>query len=274
VVVWGAGPAGLRFAAAASIRGYEVTVYERAERPGGRLAQLASLPGRSSWQGAIDNLLRPVETGAVRLELGVDPEVILAPSLEAEHRVLAIGAQFDPTGYSAYRPDRSEIPTMDGARVIGMDEAISATMIDAGALGGRVLIVDDGYDEWAAGLAERIAAGGVQVRIASPRAWWGESLARTYDIAYVMPRLRKLGVEILTQHFVDRVEPGCAWIYELWTPGVAKPIAADTVVLALGRVTREPRQTSVRFTSRVGDCLAPRTIEAVIYEGEIAGRQI
>jgi hypothetical protein len=232
------------------------------------------LPGRSSWQGAIDNLLRPVETGLFELQLGVSDEAGVTALREAEHRVLAIGAAFDATGYSAYRPDRSAIPSASG-RMLGIDQAIDIAMSDPMALGRRVLIVDDGFDELAAGLAELLAArSGVRVCILSPRAWWGESLARTYDTAYVMPRLRRAGVEILTQHFVDRVEPGLAWIYELWQPERLKAMEADSVVLSLCRVARQQQAFESLATLRVGDCLAPRTIEAVIHEGEISGRAI
>jgi 2,4-dienoyl-CoA reductase-like NADH-dependent reductase (Old Yellow Enzyme family) len=275
VIVVGAGPAGLKLAASAARRGHRVRVFERQSRPGGRLLQLAGLPGRAAWQGAIDNLLRPLETGAFSLELGVDAGALDASVLEAEQRVLAIGATFDTSGYSAYRPERSAIPALAGSRVLGIDEAIDGALRDAAALGKRVVILDDGYDELAAGLAELLATqGGAQVSILSPRAWWGESLARTYDIAYVMPRLRKAGVQVLAQHFVERVEPGRVWVYEMWLPGQLGEFEADTVVLALGRVAREPGDFSPGFELRVGDCLAPRTIEAVIHEGEMTGRSL
>jgi 2,4-dienoyl-CoA reductase-like NADH-dependent reductase (Old Yellow Enzyme family) len=275
VIVIGAGPAGLKLAASAARRGYQVRVIERQSLPGGRLLHLARLPGRSSWQGAIENLLRPVEAGMFSLELGVDAAKLEAPGLEAEHHVLAIGAAFDPSGYSAYRPERTAIPASPGSRILGIDRAIELATLSPEALGGRVLIVDDGYDELAAGLAELLARqGGAKVSIVSPRAWWGESLARTYDSAYVMPRLRRAGVEILTQHFVERVEPGLTWVYEMWLPGRLRPIEADAVVLALGRVTRDAGGIRAPFSLRVGDCLAPRTIEAVIHEGEVTGRTL
>jgi len=275
VVVIGAGPAGLRLAAAASRRGHRVRVIERQSVPGGRLLQLAGLPGRSAWRGAIDNLLRPVDVGTFSLELGVDALKAEASLVAADYRVLAIGAAFDASGYSAYRPERSAIPALAGSRIIGMDQAIDDVLTDPAALGERVLIVDDGYDELAAGLAEWLATrGSAQVTILSPRAWWGESLARTYDIAYVMPRLRKAGVTVLTQHFVERVEPGLACVYELWLPSALRRVEADTVVLSLGRVAREFDGTLTTFDQRIGDCLAPRTIEAVIHEGEMTGRSI
>ncbi|MEN9774698.1 MAG: dimethylglycine catabolism protein DgcA [Pseudomonadota bacterium] len=275
ILVVGAGPAGLRAAAAAARRGHSVRVIDRADQAGGRLRHLASLPGRSAWKGAIANLLKPVEAGAFELELSVELASRGALLEEAQRHLLAIGASFDTRGYSAYRPERASVPAAAGSRVLGMDEAIEQAVADPTALGNRVLIVDDGYDEWAAGLAEWLAtAGGAAVTIASPRAWWGESLARTYDAAYVMPRLRRAGVTILTQHFIERIEPGLAWLYELWLPAEERSLEADTVVLSLGRSTRSLSGFDDWNWTRVGDCLAPRSIEAVIYEGEAVGRTI
>jgi hypothetical protein len=51
-------------------------------------------------------------------------------------------------------------------------------------------------------------------------------------------------------------------------------IEADTIVLSLGRVARELDGISTIFDQRIGDCLAPRTIEAVIHEGEMTGRSL
>jgi hypothetical protein len=60
----------------------------------------------------------------------------------------------------------------------------------------------------------------------------------------------------------------------MWLPGRLRPIEADAVVLALGRVTRDAGGIRAPFSLRVGDCLAPRTIEAVIHEGEVTGRTL
>jgi len=188
--------------------------------------------------------------------------------------VVATGAKFDVTGYSAYRPEREGIPGVDAPHVIGMDAAIERAARDPASLGRRVLIVDDGFEELAAGLAERLATqGAARVSIVSPRPWWGEALYRTYDIAHVMPRLRVAGVEIQPQVFVEKIEGAGATLYDIWNPKARRGIEADTMVLALGRSPVEPGELGVR-AERIGDCLAPRSIEAVIYEGEERARAL
>jgi hypothetical protein len=153
-----------------------------------------------------------------------------------------------------------------------MDTAIERAERDPASLGRRVLIVDDGFEDLAAGLAERLAtAGGAKVGLVSPRPWWGESLYRTYDIAHVMPRLRAAGVQIEPQVFVEAIEGSNVTLYDLWNPKARRVVEADTVVLALARSSVTVPDLGVAARS-IGDCLAPRSVEAVIYEGEEVAR--
>jgi 2,4-dienoyl-CoA reductase-like NADH-dependent reductase (Old Yellow Enzyme family) len=270
--VVGAGPAGLRFAGIAAARGFDVTLLEAGPQPGGRLRALATLPGRQRWAQAIRNLMRPLEVHGARLILS---EKATPQALDGfDMTVIATGAKFDLGGYSAYRPERQGIPGAGAPHVIGMDTAIERAARDPASLGRRVLIVDDGFEELAAGLAERLATqGAARVSIVSPRPWWGEALYRTYDIAHVMPRLRVAGVEIQPQVFVEEIQGAGATLYDIWNPKARRGIEADTVVLALGRSPVEPEDLGVR-AERIGDCLAPRSVEAVIYDGEERARAL
>jgi len=268
--VVGAGPAGLRFAGIAAARGLEVTVFEADARPGGRLRSLAALPGRQRWTQAIQNLLRPLEVHGAELRLSTPASRQVLKGFDMS--VVAAGAKFDLSGYSAYRPERPGIPGSNAPHVIGMDTAVERAERDPASLGRRVLIVDDGFEDLAAGLAERLASdGGARVSIVSPRPWWGESLYRTYDIAHVMPRLRVAGVQIEPQLFIEAIEGSGATLYDVWNPKARRGIEADTVVLALGRSPVAIEDLGLP-TERIGDCLAPRSVEAVIYEGEELAR--
>ncbi len=275
IVVVGAGPAGLRFAGTAALRGHRVRVFDRAASPGGRLRQLSVLPGRESWVGGIENLLHPLEKAGVTLALSTGFSPAQWAESGADELVLATGARFDRSGYSAYRPERRGIPGAGQAHVLGLDEAIERAGRDPSLLGRQVLIVDDGYDELVAGLAEWLARAGARVSILTPRLWWGETLQRTYDLAFVMPRLRAAGVQILTQHMVEQIGTTEVGVYELWQPESSRrELMADTVVLGLGREVVVPSEIDALATRRLGDCVAPRSIEAVIFEGEQLARAI
>lgn len=276
IAVIGAGPAGLRFAGTAAARGFDVTLFEAQSMPGGRLRSLASLPGRSRWSVAIDNLLRPIEVHGVQLRLSEKASGKTLRSAGFDLAIVATGARFERSGYSAYRPERSAIPGADAPHVMGIDTAIERAERDPSCLGRGVVIVDDGFEELSAGLAERLAAqGGAKVRILSPRPWWGESLYRTYDIAHLMPRLRAAGVQIEHQVFIEAIDRASLTVYDLWNPAAQWTVAAETVVLALGRSAVEIDDCGPELpVRRIGDCMAPRSVEAVIYEGEEVARGI
>lgn len=278
IVVFGAGPAGLRFAGTAAARGHAVLVLERANAPGGRMRWLATLPGRGRWHDGTSNLMRRIEAEGVELRLSASLSRQQLEALGADFVVLATGARYETSGYSAYRPDRAGIPgieTEDTERVIGIDTAIERASLDPGRFGRHVTIIDDGSDELTAGLAEQLARAGTAVQIITPRSWWGEALARTYDYAHVMPRLIAGGVTIQPQRFVERIVAEGIETYHLWQPHKVEVAAADTIVLALGR---EPLPAPADLPSvpveRIGDGLAPRSIEAVIFEAEALARRI
>ncbi|MGE0313752.1 MAG: FAD-dependent oxidoreductase [Lautropia sp.] len=270
VAVVGAGPAGLRFAGTAAERGHSVVLLEAAREPGGRLRSLCRLPGRARWRDGIESLVGRADRSGVEFRRGVRGERTVLASIGADEVVMATGARYAITGYSAYRPERESIPIADHACVIGIDVALER--LDAGeSLGERIVIVDDGSEELVAGFAELAASSGAQVDVVTPRSWWGEALARTYDLPHVMPRLRAAGVRVHAQRFVERIESGEVEVYDLWSPTQRSRITADTVVFALDREPREPEWQGLA-ARRIGDCLAPRSIEAVIFEGEQAAR--
>lgn len=275
IVVLGAGPAGLRFAGTAAARGHSVLVLDRADAPGGRMRWLATLPGRERWHDGTSNLMRRIESGRVELRLSTSLSRQQLEALGAELIVLAIGARYETSGYSAYRPDRAGIPGIESERVVGIDTAIERVGLDPSRLGRRVTIIDDGSDELTAGLAEKLARAGAAVHIITPRSWWGEGLSRTYDYAHVMPRLVAGGVSVQPQRFVERITANGIETYDLWQPQKVEVAAADTIVLALGREPLPaPADLPAVAAERIGDNLAPRSIEAVIFEGEALARRI
>jgi hypothetical protein len=209
------------------------------------------------------------------LEVGQPADAAAIARCMPDMLVFAVGARFEITGYSAYRPERTGIPGAAAPHVIGIDTAIARIGSDPTALGRRVVIVDDGHDELTAGIAERLGSAGSAVVLVTPRTYWGEALYRTYDIAHILPRLRSARVEIVAQHFVERIEGDMIELYDLWQPALRRRIAVDTVILALGRAPSSmPDVPSGMPVERIGDCLAPRSVEAVIFEGEQRAREL
>ncbi|MBV8911445.1 MAG: hypothetical protein JOZ05_00230, partial [Acetobacteraceae bacterium] len=162
--------------------------------------------------------------------------------------------------------------------VIDIGTAVDRVLADAGALGGRVIILDEGQDVLTAGLAELLGQGGAAVRIVTPHLYFGEALSRTYELPSVMKRFAALGVRVTPQMAVEAVEGAQVRLVATWSGAVEVLDGVSAVVLAQARAPVLAAFEAVRAAHpdvrRIGDALAPRGTEAVIYEGEAFGREI
>ncbi|MGR8921906.1 MAG: NAD(P)-binding protein, partial [Gammaproteobacteria bacterium] len=273
--VVGAGPAGLRFAATAAERGHYVRLFDASDEPGGRINVLKRLPTRGSWQGAIDNLLRRCERAGVELEFASE---VRAGAAGGDTVVVATGATWTTTGYSPYRPERKAIPGHDQTFVIDIATAISRALEDPGGLGRRVMLLDETGDYLPLGLAELLGEAGVEVEILTPRPFVGADTQRTLDMPHVLPRLKKLGVTTTAQHFVESIGTHSVTVYDVWGGAPAVREEVDTLVMAMTRLPHDALYhelvTAGVDAVRVGDVVAPRRLEAIIYEAEDLARSI
>jgi 2,4-dienoyl-CoA reductase-like NADH-dependent reductase (Old Yellow Enzyme family) len=277
IAVVGGGPAGLKFAAVAAKRGHKVTLYEQTDELGGHLNLLKRLPTRAGWQGAIDNLTRPLEkTGVeVRLQTVVTKELLATETPDVV--VCATGASYNRTGYSPYRIERETIPGVEQAHVLEVVTATRKALVDAGSLGKNVLILDETDGYLPLGLAEVLATAGVRVEVMTPHLFVGEDTLKTLEMAHLFPRLKAVGVKLSAQQFVESIDGHRVEVYDIWG-GERRTIEVDTVVLAMMRSPNDALfsqlRSSFKEVHRIGDVVAPRKLEAVIYEGEKLGREI
>jgi hypothetical protein len=129
-------------------------------------------------------------------------------------------------------------------------------------------------------VAEVLAESGASVEIMSPRMYAGEKLYRNLDMLYIFPRLKKLGVKITNQYFVDSIGENSVDVYDIWAGSQALETRSniDTVILSILRLAND----GLYFNSvehfeeiyRIGDMVAPRDVTAVIHEGEKFGRTV
>ena len=146
------------------------------------------------------------------------------------------------------------------------------------ALGQRVLIVDETGDYLPLGLAECLASAGVAVEIVTPRPFLGADTQRTLDMPHVLPRLKKLGVRITAQHFVESIDADQAIIYDIWGGDPEPRRGIDSVVIAMTQSPSNAPAALEHFPQaqvhHIGDVVAPRRIEAIYFEAEKLGRSI
>ena len=275
----GAGPAGMKAAALAAARGHDVSLFEQAAEAGGNFNLIKQLPTRSGWQIAVDNLTRPLESLDIDVKLGAE---VSPASLEAgdwDAVVVATGARWSNVGYSPYRPERDGIPGAEQDNVIDVGTAIGRVVEDPSSLGSRVLILDETAGYLPLGLAELLADGGAsQIEVVTPQLLVGEDTLKSLDMVYLFPRLVGKGIELTSQHFVEKVDGDTVELYDVWG-GPRREVSVDTVVLAQFKDPNDALWRSIRHDGfkevhRIGDCVAPRKPAAVIYEGEQLGREI
>ena len=279
VVVVGGGPSGMRVAATAAQRGHEVTLFERESELGGHLRLLSRLPGREEWTRAIGNFTRAVEHAGVtvRTATEVTPELLDAERPDAG--VIATGARYATTGLTPFRPDRPGIPGADGERVLDAKSATARVLDDPTSLGRRVVILDESGTYMPLAIAELMANAGVEVEVISPAMFVGEQTLRQLDLPHLMPRLAAAGVRMSAQQSIERIDGGSVDVYGIWGGPGRRIDDVDTIVMSLYRV---PDDALVSALDRdafaelhvIGDCLAPRSPGAVIYDGEKLGREL
>jgi thioredoxin reductase len=277
IAVVGGGPAGLKCAAVAARRGHKVVLYEQTQQLGGHLNVLKQLPTRQGWQVAIDNLTRPLTKAGVEVRLGTVVTKALLEQEKPDVVVCATGSTYNRTGYSPYRPERETIPGVAHERVIDVTTATTHALADPTSLGKSVLIVDETDGYLPLGLAEVLAGAGTNVEVLTPHLFVGEDTLKTLEMAHLFPRLKAAGVKLTAQQFVESINGRSVEIYDIWG-GERRMVEVDTVVLAMMRSPNDTLFQEIRQgfkeVYRIGDAVAPRKLEAVIYEGEKLGREI
>ena len=299
--------AGLRAGAIAAARGHEITVHERRAWAGGHLGEIAWLPTREGWQVAIDGLVAELERAGGELRLGSEVDRALVEAERPDMVVLATGATWDRDGaspallagldFGPSRPEPADLgnpegdkglrvaggATVDpdvagGARVLGLDAALVAAREDPAGLGARVVIADEGGTYPPLGLAEALAAAGVRVTYLTSGGEVGADTAFLLERQHLMPRLRALGIELVTDAGVRAFVGGAVEAVDHFGGEPRRIEGVDTLVLGLGRTPHDELAVTladlVPEVRVVGDALVPRTTTAIIAEAEKLGLDI
>jgi 2,4-dienoyl-CoA reductase-like NADH-dependent reductase (Old Yellow Enzyme family)/thioredoxin reductase len=258
--VWvvGAGPGGVSAALEAKARGHEVTLFEKGSRIGGAFLIAAAPPGK----GELGEILRYWEAELARrgVELKLGTEVSANDVLGAKPDALVVA-----TGAAQHLPPEG---TAGGLKSITAGDLLAGRE----EAGERVLVVGGG----SVGLesADFLAASGKRVVVVEMLAAAGEDLARGVK-EFLIDRLDRSGVEVLTEATLARAEPGRAVIQQA---GGTETREVDTIVWAIGfspcRELAEALAGSDLEIKVIGDAAEPRTALEATWEGASAAREL
>ena len=112
ICIVGAGPAGLATAITASMRGHEVTLFEKDTNIGGQLQLASRIPGKEEFIGLLEWYKTMLSEAKVKLVLGTNPNH--KDLLEFDHIILATGV----------KPNIPDIKGMDRPNVVTYNQLI------------------------------------------------------------------------------------------------------------------------------------------------------
>jgi NADPH-dependent 2,4-dienoyl-CoA reductase/sulfur reductase-like enzyme len=256
IVVVGGGPAGIAAASTAAEAGHDVVLFEAA-RLGGQLV----LGDAAIAAAFLDNAERQLANVDVRLGLPATPEAVVA--LSPDGVVVATGA----------RPYVDPELALDGVEVLQAWDVLSGGLLRAC----RVVVADWGGDPGGLDAAERLAAAGKEVTLAVASVAVGE-LVHQYRRNLYLERLYRAGVTILHHVALDSASAGEVRLRNVFARELVVPVAADALVLALGRVPAASPAAELAArgldVAEAGDCLSPRSLEEAVLEGTLAARRL
>jgi 2,4-dienoyl-CoA reductase (NADPH2) len=256
VTVVGSGPAGLEAARVAAERGHAVRVLDRAAVAGGAVRVAAEGSGRERLALAVDWLEAECRRLGVTIEVGRD----VGPGDVGDGAVIV--ATGSARGEAGYRMSSTAV-VRTAAEVLAGEALPDGPVFVWDPIGGPIGV----------SVAERLAAEGRDVTIATPDNIVGNELSRSGDLAPANARLAQAGVTMARRTLLRSVERGLVEVEDRFS-GETRTIEASVVVDAGHRRPDEALYRALdamgRDVVRAGDCVAPRTIAEAILEGRRA----
>lgn len=255
ILVVGGGPAGMKAAAVAAQRGHRVTLYEASAQLGGQIQLAQLLPRRSEFGGASTNLQREMQLAGVEVVRNTRVDRALIERENPDHVIIATGAQ-------PYWPNferGGELQVVDAWQVLRDEVQL-----------GRSVVVADWRCDWIGpGIAERLVRAGHQVQLAVNGTHCGESLP-LYVRDQMAGELHKLAIPIIPYARLYGCDDSTVYLQHTASGEPMLLENVDSLVLCQGHQSVDDLGQQLKGLvpfQRIGDCLAPRTVEEAIHEG-------
>ena len=261
VMVIGAGPGGMEAARVSTMRGHEVTLYDKQKEMGGQLLFAAKPPGKDKLIWVRDYEETQLKKLKVKVELGTEVTPELVASKKPDVVIVATGAE----------PLIPDIPGIRGKNIVRALDVLGGkvdiknqkvVIAGGGMIGTEVgeFLIDRGNKVTLVEMLPTIAAD-------------MEPLNRQG----LLEALEGKDITMLTNKEIKEItEKGVVVIDK--KSGARQLIEGDIVVVALGSKSvsslAERLEGKVAELYTVGDCNEPRRVEQAVYEGSLVARRI
>ena len=275
VLVIGAGPAGLEATLQLANRGYSVTLAEASDALGGRVSRESELPGMSSYARVRDYRENQIiQKPNVDIYLGNHLEAQDVVDLEIPHVLVATGSHWrrDGTG----REHAFPIAGLDRVAILTPDDVLAGAEIN-----GRVLVYDDDHYFMGGAIAERCRNLGNEVCLVTPQSKVSIWTEKTLEQVKIQARLLALEIEIIVSHKLLEVADEKALIANIYSDQHQQQLDFDTLIMVTSRQpddglfqSLQEHEHRFRTLRAIGDCNAPGTVAAAVYDGHAAARHL
>ncbi len=264
VLVIGGGPAGMEAARMASLRGNQVTLWERSDHLGGQVAIAALAIGRSEFAGAARWLQGQLKKLPIDVSLNQEATADDVLAFNADVVVVATGS----------RPIDAAVPGADGPDIY----SVWQVLLEKPELGERVLVVDYNGHHQSTSVTEGLLDDGHKVTMVTPSLFVGAELGPLQDLYMALQRLMTKGADMVMNIAVMSFEGTTAVGFNVYSNVPWSSPPADSVVVSMGNQVNDELYFALKGKvlelHRVGDCVAPRKVDMAILEGHALGRTL
>ena len=263
VMVIGGGAAGMEAARVATLRGHDVSLYEKNDSLAIDLDIAAKAPGRQDFDEAKRYLTYQMQLLNVDVHLGtnVTPEMVIEQQPDAV--IVATGGI----------PFMPEIPGSDSSNVLEMKKVLSGEV----ETGLNVLVVDYQHHLYGLDTADFLAERGKNVELITDVVCAGTEVdAYTLDTAYLNALSR--GVKITPLTGLKEVNGKTATVYHVITNAERQIEGIDTIVICTDEKANDALyyalKGQVKELHLVGQALSPRKLLDSIADAYVAAREL